>query len=337
MKQFISLLFAGILIVSCNNDTPKDYVTLTGTITNKNSDELVVRNSDNDIIKNIPVNEDGVFKDTLHLSKGKYAMSDGNEYVMLFLRPGDEINMTLDANEFDESLSFSGKGSDESNYMVNKLLMQEKVFNNINDLYDQPKEAFIVDLDSIKLKFKSFLQEQKNLDADFIQSDIEDTESLFGYLNKRYDEIAKINELIGKASPVFTDYENHDGTRTSLSDLKGKYVYVDVWATWCKPCLAEIPALKELEKEMGEDIHFLSISIDKKDNYETWKQMVIDKELKGVQLYADNNWESQFVQDYGINGIPRFIIIDPQGNVVKPDAPRPSNPKTKELLLDLLR
>jgi len=337
MKDLFLLLFTGIMIVSCNNDTPKDYVTLSGTITNKNSNELIVKNSDNDIIKNIVVDENGVFKDTLHISKGKFAMSDGNEYVMLFLRPGDDINITLDADKFDETLKFSGKGSNENTYMVNKLLMQEKVFNNINDLYDQPKEAFITAIDSIKLGFQAFLIEQKELDSIFIQSDIEDTESLFGYLNKRYDEIAKINELIGKASPVFTNYENHDGTQTSLSDLTGKYVYVDVWATWCKPCLAEIPALKELEKEMGEDIHFVSISIDREDKHDAWKQMVVDKELKGVQLYADNNWQSQFVQDYGINGIPRFIIIDPQGKVVKPDAPRPSNPKTKELLLDLIK
>ncbi len=64
--------------------------------------------------------------------------------------------------------------------------------------------------------------------------------------------------------------------------------------------------------------------------------MVTEKELEGIQLYADNNWESQFVRDYGIDGIPRFIIIDPQGNVLKPDAPRPSSPKTKELFNKLI-
>ncbi len=337
MKQFLFLLLAGTILLSCNNETTKDYVTLTGTITNKNSDELNIRNSENELIKSIKVNEEGVFSDTLHVSKGKYAMSDGNEYALLFLRPGDEINITLDANEFDETLKYSGKGSEESNYTLNKLLLQEEVFDNINDLYELPKEEFNSSLDSIKLKFQSFLKEQKQLDSDFIQSDIEDTENLFGYLGNRYEEMAKVNALIGTASPAFTDYENHDGSKTSLSDLKGKYVYIDVWATWCKPCLAEIPALKELENEMGEDLHFVSISVDKEDKHDTWKQMVVDKELKGVQLYADNNWESKFVQDYGINGIPRFILIDPKGNVVKPDAPRPSNPKTRDLLLDLLK
>jgi len=337
MKQLLILLLTGIILVSCKNDIPKDYVTLSGNITNKNSEELNIKNSENELVKSIKVSEDGSFSDTLQVSKGKYVMSDGNEYAMLFLRPGDAIKISLDADKFDETLTFDGQGSKESSYIINKLMMQEKVFNNINDLYSLPKEEFTKSLENTKLDFQTFLKEQKELDVDFIQSDIEDTESLFSYLNKRYDDVAKINELIGHTSPAFTNYENHDGTTTSLSDLKGKYVYIDVWATWCKPCLAEIPALKELEKELGDNIHFVSISIDKEEKHDAWKQMVIDKELKGVQLYADNNWESQFVQDYGINGIPRFIIIDPKGNVVKPDASRPSNPKTKELLLELIK
>ncbi|HAT63123.1 MAG TPA: TlpA family protein disulfide reductase, partial [Flavobacteriaceae bacterium] len=50
----------------------------------------------------------------------------------------------------------------------------------------------------------------------------------------------------------------------------------------------------------------------------------------------DNDWNSKFVKDYYINGIPRFILIDPNGNIVTPDAPRPSNPKLKEMLNGLL-
>ena len=52
----------------------------------------------------------------------------------------------------------------------------------------------------------------------------------------------------GMKSPVFNNYENFNGERTSLSDLKGKYVYIDVWATWCGPCIREIPSLKLLKK-----------------------------------------------------------------------------------------
>lgn len=63
--------------------------------------------------------------------------------------------------------------------------------------------------------------------------------------------------------------------------------------------------------------------------------MVKEKELGGVQLFADNDWKSQFVTDYKINGIPRFILIDPAGNIVSPDAPRPSSDELKVLFDEL--
>ncbi|PKB44693.1 thiol-disulfide isomerase/thioredoxin [Cellulophaga sp. RHA19] len=141
----------------------------------------------------------------------------------------------------------------------------------------------------------------------------------------------------GNPSPKFVGYENHAGGKTSLEDLKGKYVYIDVWATWCGPCLAEIPALKETEKAYhGKNIEFVSISVDRTDAYNKWKQMVVDKELGGIQLIADNNFESNFIQDYVIQGIPKFILLDTEGNIVNANAPRPSDPKLKEVLNSLL-
>ena len=63
--------------------------------------------------------------------------------------------------------------------------------------------------------------------------------------------------------------------------------------------------------------------------------MIVDKELGGMQLFADKDWESQFVQDYMIKGIPRFILIDPQGNIINANAPRPSSKKLVETLESL--
>lgn len=137
----------------------------------------------------------------------------------------------------------------------------------------------------------------------------------------------------GMPSPKFVDYENHAGGQTSLDDLKGKYVYVDVWATWCGPCKREIPFLKEVEKKFhNQNVEFVSTSIDKAADHEKWKNMVNEKDLGGTQLFADNNWQSKFVQEYGIQGIPRFILIDPDGKIVSADAPRPSDPKLTAML-----
>ncbi|MFD2568447.1 TlpA family protein disulfide reductase [Pseudotenacibaculum haliotis] len=153
-------------------------------------------------------------------------------------------------------------------------------------------------------------------------------------IEKSYNALKLLGK--GNSSPKFKDYENYAGGTTSLDDLKGKYVYIDVWATWCGPCKAEIPSLKKVEKQYhGKNIEFVSISIDDKKDHGAWKKMIVDKELGGIQLFADNNWDSKFVQDYMIKGIPRFILIDPSGNIVNSNAPRPSDSKLIALFDEL--
>jgi thiol-disulfide isomerase/thioredoxin len=133
------------------------------------------------------------------------------------------------------------------------------------------------------------------------------------------------------------DYENHKGGTTKLEDLKGKYVYIDVWATWCGPCRAEIPSLKKVEEKYhGKNIAFVSISVDVDKDHEKWKNFVTEKQLGGIQLFADKNWNSDFMKSYGINSIPRFILIDPNGKIVKSDAARPSDPQLQKQLDALL-
>lgn len=154
-------------------------------------------------------------------------------------------------------------------------------------------------------------------------------------LTERYNLYLTL--LPGKPSPNFSDYENYKGGTVSLEDLKGKYVYIDVWATWCGPCLQEIPFLKEVEKDYAnKNIQIVSMSIDVESAYNKWRDMIETKELGGLQILADKNWESSFVQEYGIYGIPRFILLDPEGNIVSADAPRPSNPELRTLFDELL-
>lgn len=144
-------------------------------------------------------------------------------------------------------------------------------------------------------------------------------------LTTKYNKIKTLTP--GNVSPKF-DYENFKGGKTSLESLKGKYVYIDVWATWCGPCRREIPSLQKVEEQYhGKNIEFVSLSIDTKKDYEKWKKFVEEKKLGGIQLVADNDWNSKFVTEYAIEGIPRFILVDPNGNIVSADAPRPSDPK----------
>ncbi|WP_298500304.1 TlpA disulfide reductase family protein [uncultured Algibacter sp.] len=152
------------------------------------------------------------------------------------------------------------------------------------------------------------------------------------------EEIQTVNDkseeaslFIGKAAPKFKNYENYSGGSTSLDDLKGKYVYIDLWATWCGPCKAEIPALKRVEKAYhGKNIAFVSISLDSANAHDAWRTMVEKKELTGIQLYAKG--DQKFARDFKVTSIPRFILIDPNGIVINDNAPRPSNKKLINLL-----
>ena len=337
MKKILITFITLFLLLACNKEqAPKDYATISGKITNPNSQELSILNNRNELVKTITLNEDNTFKDTLKVTKGIYTLSDGAEYAALYLDNNYNINITLDAKEFDETLTFSGLGSDGSNYLVKKVLLQEKIFNNMDELYALEKDVFTTNLDEQKSDFLKLKDEFKELDSTLIAMDQTDTEMLFQFLSSRYDKVSKLSKLKGTPSPKFNDYENYKGGTTSLDDLKGKYVYLDIWATWCGPCKAEIPYLKAIEKEFHDNnIAFVSISIDKKEAYDKWKEMIVEKELSGIQLFADNDWNSQFVQDYEIEGIPRFILVDDKGNIVNADAPRPSNPKLKELLKEL--
>lgn len=168
---------------------------------------------------------------------------------------------------------------------------------------------------------------------DFINKNVTD-EKVKEAAKKAYDVATKLTS--GSPSPKFSNYENFNGGTTSLDDFKGKVTYIDIWATWCLPCRGEIPALKELEKKFhGKDIAFVSISIDQ--NKDEWKEFVKSEDLKGVQLFAENAFESQFIQDYGIRQIPTFIIIDKEGKIVNADAPRPSSDEITGLLEGLLK
>ncbi len=90
--------------------------------------------------------------------------------------------------------------------------------------------------------------------------------------------------------------------------------------------------MKKIEKKYhGKDIVFVSISVDELKNKEAWKKMIKEKGMVGVQLFADKGWESEFVQGYGIRGIPRFIFLDRKGKIISANAPRPSDPRLIEL------
>jgi len=180
----------------------------------------------------------------------------------------------------------------------------------------------------------------KNLDSILSVDAKNQSAQMVNFFQKAYAE--NLQNAPGTPSPAFTDYVAYKGGTKSLASFKGKYVYIDVWATWCGPCIQQIPYLKKLEDAYkNKNIEFVSISTDESrrngGSWEAaekkWRDFVKARQMGGVQLWSGKDFS--FQKAYKINGIPRFILIDPKGNIVDANAPRPSEPRLTELFRSL--
>ena len=117
MKK-IWLFIVSIVLISCGKESAVDYVTLKGKLNLTGVEKLTVQGKN--FIKEISVNEDGSFSDTLKVSEGVHAISNGNDRVTLFLRNGFDLKLDFKGKEMMEGIVFSGNGSETNNFMENK-------------------------------------------------------------------------------------------------------------------------------------------------------------------------------------------------------------------------
>ena len=296
----------------------KNYMQFQAEISNKFGDVISFFDTKNKLVKTIKVDEKGIFKDTMNVVTGRYALSDGNEYTIVYLKNGFDLKLKMDTKMFDESIVYTGKGADENNFLAKNSLIEAQT--DVQSMFFLEEADFLKGMDKKKVDDLKRLDDKK-LDPAFValqkQGIDENYTAIVQYYQKNHTALVAKNKLNNTVAPSF-NYENHKGGKTKLEDFKGKYVYIDIWATWCGPCRAEIPSLKKMEELYhNKNIEFVSISIDVDKDHEKWKNFVTEKQLGGVQLFADKNWYSDFITHFGITGIPRFILIDPNGKVVQ--------------------
>ena len=401
---YFSFLLSTLFLIGCLNTSKNDLneIHISGQIINPVSDIIEFESTDSTFIAKLT--KDGNFTFSFTTDSSLYLRLSHGEYTSMYVKPGDFIELSLNTDEFDESINY--KGSEASNFLAKKYLTQEQfnfyskdyylgsieeynlslskykssIFQYGNSITDTAfmnqqyneidniiaywisrKEKFMIsnEADIREFLFEKYLVNEKynwwaiedtmdittfndiiseyeNSIKLLIKKLVNDDESISKQLEILKDEIESKSErklsIINKPqngeSYIDFTYENTSGEDVSLSSFKGSLVYVDVWATWCGPCKAEIPYLKTLEQDYHEqNIVFLSVSVD--TNKDEWLKMVKDEELGGIQLWADG-W-SQITKDYAIFGIPRFMLFSKDGKVIKNDAPRPSSEETRKL------
>ncbi len=457
MKATQPILLAVLIFAfACGSEkTEQAVTTISGKIINPKGE--TIRFGYNDESTEATLDSTGTFTATIDIEKAAdIRFSHGGEYGALYLRPGDNISMSLNTEEFDETLKFEGGAAAINNYKAALVLLDDSLMS-FKDLMMLEEAAFLKAADSLedmkiaimanfdisdeefikffkdglkfstarnKLRYPDYHPHYTGLDSFEVSEtffafkeaiDINDTSMLdnsafmsyietmvsnqasekytalpeeeqspntyytfefeaakelieakpvqrdflyeniyrgFTYmqddirnemisywktLNPKSDQVTKMDDKAtqwaelapGKPAPDFS-FASIDGDTLTMKDFEGKLVYIDVWATWCGPCIREQPHYEKLvEKFEGQDVVFLAISID--STPEPWVKMVQKRELKGVHLYAPGAWNSTITKDYMIAGIPRYILIGKDGNIISANATRPSGDIGEEI------
>lgn len=133
-----------------------------------------------------------------------------------------------------------------------------------------------------------------------------------------------------------------DGNPVKFSDFKGKVVYIDFWASWCGPCRKEMPFSKELHERLAKrldekqmkDIVFLYVSIDRTE--EPWRNAIKQLGIEGVQAFSAADWPNGAGNVFQVASIPRYMIMNKNGEIIEQNARRPSDAATEGILVDLV-
>lgn len=158
-------------------------------------------------------------------------------------------------------------------------------------------------------------------------------------LKKQYADLrGKVKNIIrGNAVPMFTGVDVN-GNSHSSADYSGKVWVLDFWFSGCIPCKAEMPYMEKLAEEFkGKDIQFFSLSLDSGNQLlKAWTELVKGKKGAELQLNIPEGFKSELARYFGIRSVPRIIIVDKDGKVFDAFARRPSDPKLRQLLKEML-
>ena len=154
----------------------------------------------------------------------------------------------------------------------------------------------------------------------------------FGLLFFQKNSFAQKKAEMKNMDMTVYKFMDKEGKKTSISDLKGKYVFVDVWASWCRPCINKFPAFDSLKVALKDkNIVCLQISIDAQER--RWRNGM------GFNGRIEDQWfingDPNFMKDLDVAYIPRYIIIDRKGKLINPKVDWKDNPQMLSELLKL--
>ena len=337
MKKISFLIFG--LLVSVNFLLAQQ-VTITGKVINNNNNFTQIQLTDlvkRQAIATANLDKDGKFSITVSIDYPNfYSLGFSNRnYILLVLKPGDKISVTYDAatpknsvvngSQLTDVLKESDKADKEIAQEYKQC--QQKIEQHRLELY---KNIVLNNLG----KISTLIIAQKLPMDEYIDTHLKLAKSLKPYSANPYvkqyiqNVEAQAKMRLGTVAPDIA-LPNTKGDTVRLSSLRGKYVLVDFWASWCRPCRMESPNLVEAYNAFhNKGFTIYSVSLD--NNRQAWLNAIQHDNLGQWYHVSDlKGWHSSAAALYGVNSIPSNFLLDPQGRII---AKNLRGPKLKEKL-----
>ncbi len=343
-------LFLVIIILVINSTLFSQKTTIDGVITGVANAKIYLEYFDfynNPIIDSATTSKEGAFKfNTLIKNYGFYRINYNQSKTLIVLKPNEKISLTIDPTQ-NYTVSQS-KGSEEikqitdfqktERFYKNKQDSINKVFQTYNEAgntqFNQQLQQDYQKVDVEKLAaYKNLIILKPNLLCNliFVEQlpfdqffEVHDTvcKSLIGNFKDNVF-VAEMNKKItsqkssqiGQEAPEIS-LPDTSGNIVKLTSLRGKYVLIDFWASWCGPCRRENPNLVRVYNRFKDkNFQIYGVSLDKSGD--NWKAAIIKDGLTWIHVSDLKYWESAASALYGVKSIPYSVLIDPNGKIIQ--------------------
>ena len=350
MKKLILSILSCTFLFACSSKKDLPSIALSGSITNPLDGEMVklerILNDQLEVVDSFYLDTENKFLVDVEISEPAFYRLNlfGRRYVNLIL---NDTDVTVTADAVDRGTPAVITGSVDTDYILELSKLQssfERSVNNLNSSFMQARGNG--DDESIRKIQNEYLRQKAQSDKQVKETIWNMDNSVAGILALQYlsiDEhfafydsmatkykevlpastytkdlsatVENVRKLaIGSPAPEI-NLPSPSGTPVALSSLKGKYVMIDFWAAWCRPCRMENPNIVRMyEKYNGMGFEVYGVSLDR--TKDAWLKAIADDGLTWTQVSDLKYFESEAAATYNITSIPATYLIGPDGSII---------------------
>jgi peroxiredoxin len=348
MKKIFLITFSVLLLMSCGN---KNQFKLSGVVVPSSDGKMILFGFKEG--QPVPVDTAEIAKGKFTFT-GDVAMPElrlmaieGKEQYIgqLFVEPG-KIDMTVYPDSFEANVIKGSKTQDIFQQYIDEMVSFSKKAAGLKTRFGQAQASGNEEeLNAMQFEYQAMVENIKLFSRNLIKKNNSSPVSAYVYLMnfvqeapvEELDSMLKVFEPIktsefvsaikeraeamrafskGAPAPDFT-LADQNGNPISLSSLKGKYVLVDFWASWCKPCMAELPnVIEQYNTYKDKGFEIIGVSLDR--DRETWLGALKANDMKWLQVWdMDERAPGEVANRYGVTGIPHTVLIDKEGVIIE--------------------